>query len=178
MLVAYATAAGSTRGVAERIGIALAGAAGRPALDVVCRPVSSDLEASGFDAFVVGSAVHDMAWLPDAVAFLDRVVVPGRPVWVFSVGGIEPRGPVTRALAARERASVEQGFPRGFVARDHRVFGGIVVRTGVPWWGRVFWRLTGGRPGDHRNWSGIDAWAGSIAAALRAERAHLTGSAD
>jgi menaquinone-dependent protoporphyrinogen oxidase len=41
---------------------------------------------------------------------------------------------------------------------------------GVPLWGRLFYRLTGGRPGDHRDWPAIEAWAAEIARSLRAVR--------
>jgi len=46
------------------------------------------------------------------------------------------------------------------------VFGGIVDVSGVPVWGRLFWRAVGGRPGDHRDWAAIDDWARDIAADL------------
>lgn len=176
VLVCYATAAGSTRGIAERLadrirtdldGTRLAGA------EVRCRPAGPDLDPAGVDALVVGSAVHSMAWLPEATAVLDRAAGSTAPVWVFSVGGVDPRGPLTRRLADGERARIERAFPAGFAPRDHRVFGGIVVMTGVPLWGRVFWRLIGGRPGDHRNWPAIEEWADGIAAALLSTRAPL-----
>jgi menaquinone-dependent protoporphyrinogen oxidase len=35
---------------------------------------------------------------------------------------------------------------------------------GLPLWGRAFWRLVGGRPGDHRDWPAMESWAGQIAA--------------
>jgi menaquinone-dependent protoporphyrinogen oxidase len=37
---------------------------------------------------------------------------------------------------------------------------------GTPLWGRLFYRLTGGRPGDHRDWPAIEAWGEEIARAL------------
>ena len=88
-------------------------------------------------------------------------------MWCFSVGAVMPRGRFTRFLAAREAASVEQGFPTGFSAREHRLFGGVVEMHGVPLWGRLFYRLTGARPGDHRDWAAIEAWAAHVGAELR-----------
>jgi menaquinone-dependent protoporphyrinogen oxidase len=57
VLVTYASAAGSTAGVAERIAetVRIAGC------EVVCRPIGPDVDPAGFDAVVVGSAVHNMA---------------------------------------------------------------------------------------------------------------------
>ena len=66
VLVGYATAAGSTAGIAERIGETLR----EQGCEVVCRPVGPDLDPSAFDAVVVGSAVHNMAWLRPALDFL------------------------------------------------------------------------------------------------------------
>lgn len=167
VLVGYATAAGSTAGIAERI----AGRLRDAGADVTCRPIGPDLEPSDFDVVVLGSAVHDMAWLRPALDFLGRLpVTGGSPTWCFSVGGIDPRGPVTRRMTSLEVDKVEQSFPDGFRARGHRFFGGIVVMEGVPRWGRIFWRLMGGRPGDHRDWPAVDAWAGDIVAALPGRR--------
>jgi menaquinone-dependent protoporphyrinogen oxidase len=161
VLVGYATAAGSTTGIAERIAATLR----QRGAEVVCRPVGPDLDPSAFEAFVLGSAVHNMAWLPPAVDFLRRLPTPDdRPTWCFSVGGIDPEGPVARRLAALEIRKIEQRFPTTFRARDHRLFRGIVEMKGVPLWGKVFWRLIGGRPGDHRNWPAVDRWATGIAA--------------
>ena len=171
VLVCYASAAGSTRGIAERIADRIrtdlrTGEAAGP--EVLCRPAGPDLDPDGFDALIIGSAVHNMSWLPEAASFLGRAAGTAAPVWVFSVGGVDPRGPLTRILTGRERATIERAFPSGFAARDHGFFGGIVVMTGVPMWGRLFWRLIGGRPGDHRNWPVIDEWAAGIATELLA----------
>jgi menaquinone-dependent protoporphyrinogen oxidase len=167
VLVGYATAAGSTTGIAERIATTLR----HTGAEVVCRPVGPDLDPSGFDAFVLGSAVHNMAWLPPAVDFLRRLpTADDRPTWFFSVGGTDSEGPVARRMAALEIRRVEQGFPAALRGRNHRLFRGIVEMKGTPLWGRVFWRLIGGRPGDHRNWPAIESWAGQIAAEMTSRR--------
>lgn len=161
VLVGYATAAGSTEGIAERIAATLR----ETGADVTCRPVGPDLDPAAFDVLVVGSAVHTMAWLRPALDFLDRIPADSEhPTWCFSVGGVAPHGPLTRRMTSLEAGKVEQGFPTGFRARGHRFFGGIVETTGVPLWGRVFWRLVGGRPGDHRDWPAVEGWARQIAA--------------
>jgi menaquinone-dependent protoporphyrinogen oxidase len=140
VLVGYATAAGSTAGIAERIAETLRDSG----CDVVCRPVGPDLDPKPFSALVVGSAVHNMAWR-------------------FSVVGVAPHGAVTRRMTALEVRKVEQAFPPAFRPREHCFFGGIVEMKGVPLWGRVFWRMIGGRPGDHRDWPAIEDWAQRIA---------------
>ena len=161
VLVAYATAAGSTEGIAERIAATLRDAGG----DVTCRPAGPDVDPAAFDVLVVGSAVHNMAWVQPALDFLRRIPAEGNGrTWCFSVGGIAPHGPVTRRMTSGEARKLEQGFPPGFRPREHRFFGGVVEMRGLPLWGKAFWRLMGGRPGDHRDWPAIEAWARQIAA--------------
>ena len=175
VLVAYATAAGSTAGVAERIADVMSTAGAT----VVCRPADPDLDVVGFDGLVVGSAVHNMAWLPGALALLRRVTASGdRPVWCFSVGGLNPRGRLTRAFARREAQRISTQFPTGFAPREHRVFAGVVSMDGAPLWGRLFYRLTGTRSGDNRDWAAIESWARNVAGALTTATAGDGGPAD
>jgi menaquinone-dependent protoporphyrinogen oxidase len=165
VLVAYATAAGSTAGIAERIAATLR----ESGFEVVCRPLGADLDPAPFGALVLGSAVHNMSWLRPALDFLSRLPTgEDRPTWCFSVGGVAPHGPVTRRMTAREVRRVERAFPTDVRIREHRFFGGIIEMQGVPLWGRIFYRLAGGRAGDHRDWPAIDGWARRIAAALNA----------
>jgi menaquinone-dependent protoporphyrinogen oxidase len=162
VLVTYATAAGSTAGIAERI----AGTLRTAGAEVVCRPAEPDADPRPFDALVVGSAVHNMAWLQPALDFLARAHETGRPVWCFSVGGIQPRRGLTRVMTDRELRRIAQSFPSSLALRDHVMFGGIIDMQHTPLWGRLFFRATGGRPGDHRDWTSIQAWAEDIAADL------------
>ncbi|RBY87743.1 flavodoxin domain-containing protein [Blastococcus sp. TF02A-30] len=173
-LIAYATAAGSTAGIAERIAATLA----EDGAEVTCRAVTDDLDPAGFDVVVVGSAVHSMAWLPPALAFLPKAAASGAPVWCFSVGGLASpdSGRVSRYLAAGELRRIETGFPHGFTPREHRLFTGVVDVTRSPLWGRVFYRLTGGSSGDHRDWAAVAAWARRIATAMHG-KASAAGSA-
>ncbi|SEO83368.1 flavodoxin domain-containing protein [Trujillonella endophytica] len=175
VLVASASAGGSTAEVAERIAARL-----RASLEVEVRPAgpapAADLDR--FDAFVVGSAVHDMAWLPPARELLQLLapVLGERPVWLFSVAGIDPSGRVRRWLARQEVARIAQGLPRDLRPREHRAFGGVVRMDGVPLWGRLFYRLARQRAGDHRDWAAIESWADDIAAALRPAPAPATSA--
>ncbi|MCW0212138.1 MAG: flavodoxin domain-containing protein [Pseudonocardia sp.] len=169
IVLLHATADGSTTGIADRIGEVLE----RAGCTVHGRRLdegapADPVELAHADAVVVGSAVHDMAWLPPALAALRDLAAldPPPPLWCFSVGGVQPHGPLTRALAAQEVRRVERGFPAGLRPRDHRLFGGIVRFAGLPLWGRLFYRfVAGGRPGDHRDWAAVEAWAGTVATA-------------
>jgi menaquinone-dependent protoporphyrinogen oxidase len=84
ILVGYASVAGSTKEVAAHLAAQLA----ERGSTVTCVPIGTSPDPAGFDAVVVGSAVHGQAWLPEAVAWLrtSRHVLAGRPIWAFSVG--------------------------------------------------------------------------------------------
>lgn len=172
IVLRYATAAGSTTGIADRIREVLERAGCTVQVERLTEGTPPD--PAGFadaDAVVLGSAVHDMSWLPPALAAAHLVASldPTPPLWCFSVGGVQPHGPLTRTMAAREIRRVEQRFPPGLRPRAHRLFGGIVLLDTMPLWGRLFYRfVAGGRPGDHRDWPAIEAWAFDVAAEVRA----------
>ena len=83
VLVAYASAHGSTRGIAERVATGLESRG----IEVALRPVDDVATVEAYDAFVIGSAIHDGKWLPEAVAFTTRqaTTLDARPLWLFSV---------------------------------------------------------------------------------------------
>ncbi|GAA0922237.1 flavodoxin domain-containing protein [Pseudonocardia zijingensis] len=100
VLVAYATAAGATKSVAEFVGTALR----VRGCEVDVAAVTDRPDPARYDAVVVGSAVHDRALLPAATRFAadHRDRWPRIPVWLFSVGiGPSLRGPLGRALPGR-----------------------------------------------------------------------------
>jgi menaquinone-dependent protoporphyrinogen oxidase len=171
VLVAYATAAGSTAGIADRIAEILR----TTGCEAVCRPAGPDADPADFDALVLGSAVHNMAWLPSALEVLHRAAAQSRPVWCFSVGGVNPRGRYTRYITSREAARLAQQFPTGFIPREHRVFGGVVDMEGTPLWGRLVYRLSGARAGDRRDWPAIETWARRIAGDLAEASSSIPG---
>jgi menaquinone-dependent protoporphyrinogen oxidase len=103
-----------------------------------------------------------------------RPSLSDRPLWVFSVVGVAPRGPIRRALVRQEVQKIERTFPPGLAPREHGVFAGVVATKGLPVWGKLFWLAVGGRPGDHRDWPAIDRWAAEIASALPRRRAAST----
>jgi menaquinone-dependent protoporphyrinogen oxidase len=150
---------GSTAGIAEQIARKIVAVT---RYEVVCRPVD-EVDLAGVDALVLGSAVHDMAWLPATADVLRQVAAAGVPVWCFSVGSVQPRVRLTRLTAREEARRVQEGFPPGVLVRDHQVVRGVVDMRGVPWWVRPFHRTVSGPPGDHRGWAAVDRWAARLA---------------
>ena len=66
VLVGYASAYGSTKGIAQEIGDRLI----HTGLHADIRPVDEIDAVDAYDAAVVGSAIHNMAWLPEAASFV------------------------------------------------------------------------------------------------------------
>lgn len=168
VLVAYATGAGSTRGVAQRIAARLRAGGAEVALRDVA-DVADVADVTAYDAVVLGSPVYDQHWLPAASELIDRAgpELAQRPVWLFSVGSFGDRQRPLGRAALREPRDI--GRLRAAVdARGYRVFAGLIDRERWPGWSRLLFRVLGGRFGDNRDWPEIEAWADEVAAALPA----------
>lgn len=164
VLVAYASAHGSTRTVAERVAARL----GLHGLDVELAALDALPDVGPYRAVVLGSAVHNGAWLPEAVDCVrrQRASLFARPVWMFSVGMAAALPRPLRRLAARSEPpritrAVEAIEPRGY-----RRFSGVVRSEHLDRKGRVLFRLLGCRYGDFRDWDAVDVWADGIAKTL------------
>jgi menaquinone-dependent protoporphyrinogen oxidase len=164
ILVAYATANGSTRGVAERIANRLYDHGHA----VAALGVHEVHDLSPYNAFVVGSAIHGQAWLPEADRFMNwhHDVLRDHPTWLFSVGMPEALAKSLRQWAGKEGPKVVEPFT-DIHARANHLFTGVVAKEQLPRVSRVMFRLFGGRYGDFRDWDAIDAWADEIATALQ-----------
>ncbi|MEO3782252.1 flavodoxin domain-containing protein [Actinocorallia sp. B10E7] len=164
VLVSYATQHGSTKEIAERVGERLRAAG--VAAEVRAMTEVRDLQP--YDAFVLGSAVHDQAWLPEASDFLGRhhAVLVERPVWLFSVGmPAALRGP-WKKFATKEEAALSAELRKSLQPRGHRLFSGVFRAEHIPRPGRLLFRVVGGRYGDYRDWAEIEAWADEVARRL------------
>jgi len=88
----------------------------------------------GYDALVLGSAVQNMAWLPDATTFVQRRTadLAARPVWLFSVSSVGATssffGPTVARVMRKMRNEPKNiaEFRRAIQPRDHRAFAGAV----------------------------------------------------
>jgi menaquinone-dependent protoporphyrinogen oxidase len=164
VLVGYASAHGSTREIAERIGAVIA----RHGIRTEVRPMATVEDGHRYRAFVLGSAVHDQAWLAEARNFVsgNSELLARRPVWAFSVGmPMALRGPWKRVTYQEER-KVMAGLAATVPLRGQRLLSGVLRRDQLPLAGRVMFRLMGCRYGDFRDWAEIDAWADGIAREL------------
>lgn len=164
VLVAYASAHGSTKGVARAVAQRLSAAG----VDVALRAADDVDDVVAYDAVVLGSAIHNGRWLTSAITLLAEIArEPPRPIWLFSVCTVGETtsflGPRSSRLARRARklppGVLESGAP-------HRFFAGAIEKSHWNAIGRLFFVATGGRYGDHRDWRDIDQWTTQIIGAL------------
>jgi menaquinone-dependent protoporphyrinogen oxidase len=166
----YASKHGATQGIAERIAAKLA-EAGQQA---EARPAAAADHLSGYDAFVVGSAVYAAHWQKEASAFVqrNRAVLASRPVWLFSSGplGAEATDAQGRDLTAAAEPKEIAEFEAAIGPKGHRVFFGALDPGKLGLSERAIRKLPAARTmlpeGDFRDWTEIDAWASSIAREL------------
>jgi menaquinone-dependent protoporphyrinogen oxidase len=166
-LVAYASKAGSTKGIAEFVGERLR----ERGIQVDVRGVESVKDPAGYDAYVIGSAVYQFHWLKEAKEFAskNRSVLASKPVWIFSSG---PTGKRTTDSKGRDLRDVSgpkeiDELREWMRPLDHRVFFGAFYRdrvTGAAGWFARF--IPKEEEGDFRNWKDIESWTAAISNAL------------
>ncbi|MCC6804726.1 MAG: flavodoxin domain-containing protein [Anaerolineae bacterium] len=167
ILVAYASMTGSTAGVAEAIGKTLS----ESGAEVDVRRVEDVKDITPYRAVVVGSAIQNRQWLPEAMQFVQahRTELAGKPLATFAVC-------MTMAMKnPRYRSAVVDWLQpvRSLVSPvSEGFFAGILDIGKVPKLSdRIKFRLSVlfgvWSEGDHRDWNAIRAWAGSLPAAFR-----------
>ncbi len=172
ILVAYASLAGSTAGVAEEIGKELANGGGDgPQVDV--RPMAEVTDLSPYRAVVAGSAVHGAKWLPEAMDFMraNQQALRRMPFAAFLVcitlsmkGADKYRAGITdwmqdvRGLVR----PVSEGYFAGALDFNKLPVNKDTVLMRLP---VLFgaWKM-----GDHRDWNAIRAWAAGLKPLLHA----------
>jgi menaquinone-dependent protoporphyrinogen oxidase len=164
VLVTYATRYGSTRSIAERIAAGLGERVN--GVDVKSLDDVNDLE--DYDAIVLGSAVYNGSWIPEANAFVhrNRAALEKRPVWLFSVGAFGDRHRVIGRLMKKEPREID-AVVAAIHPRDYRVFAGVIEPERWSTVGGLILRAFGGHLGDNRDWPDIDAWAEAISRELQ-----------
>ena len=171
VLVAYASKYGATEGIAQRIGETLTARG----LDVDVRKCKDLDEASGYDAYVVGSATYEFNWRKPARKFVERnaEVLAAKPTWLFASGPLgtetvdKDGNDVLKDAAPKQFAKYDElVHPRGM-----QVFRGAYDHDKIRGGDRIVTWMPGIRDlmveGDYREWDAIDAWATAIATELQ-----------
>jgi menaquinone-dependent protoporphyrinogen oxidase len=157
VLIAYATRAGSTIGVAEAIAQVFIDS-GVTAEVAAAKDVRS---VSGYQGVVLGSATRMGKVLPEAISFLRRHAssLEGKPLAYFTV-----------CLTLREDTAANRQIVDGYLDPLRRILpavstalfaGALDLSTISPVW-RLFFRLDKSRvtpEGDYRDWESIRVWA-------------------
>jgi len=157
VLVAYASKAGSTGGVAEAIGQRLNG--NGTAVDV--KLLSDNLDLSQYQAVVVGSAIRMGQWLPDAKKFVEKhqSALSQMPTAFFTVC-------MTLEEDTEEHRSEVAAYTdpiRQIVEPDSEAFfAGVMDPKKVNFIERLIMKALKVPEGDFRQWEEINAWADSL----------------
>ncbi|MCW2823208.1 MAG: hypothetical protein JWQ91_125 [Aeromicrobium sp.] len=161
LVVAAASRHGSTREIADRIATTLA--VELPVPWSVVREDLTDLRVlDDADVVVLGSAIYYGHWMRQGARALEflRDTVPLR-LWLFSSGPIsEEETENAQVISADAMADLGE-------ADGHMVFGGNLRTADLGVVERIVARALHVLPGDHRDWSQVDAWAEHIAEELR-----------
>ena len=160
ILVAAASRHGSTSEIAETIGSELA----QSGLEVLVEPVQDVRTIEGYDAVVLGSAIHMGQWMKPAKEFVARetTALSSIPVWLFS------SGPVTDRSKPDDPADRRQGdeIAKSLAARDHHLFRGKLDKSGLSLTERAAVRIARAPSEDQRDWEAIRMWAAGIGTVL------------
>jgi menaquinone-dependent protoporphyrinogen oxidase len=163
ILVGYASKAGSTGAVAQAIGQVLS--AKGTTVDVLQIKHVTDL--SGYQAFVLGSAIQGGRWLPEAMQFMQthQATLAQKPFAAFLVC-------MTLAMPGadkyREHVATWLEPVRTLVKPvSEGLFAGVLDIRKIPSFGdRLKFRLSVAfgvwSEGDHRDWNAIRAWANEL----------------
>lgn len=156
VLIAYASATGSTVDIAAAIGTTL----GERGFSVDVYPIVGNPPVAGYHALLVGSAVQGGHWLPEAVDFvqanqsgLNRLPAALFSVHFFNRG--EGENTQKRRMAYLDR--VRPFAPLAEVAFFGGRFDQRTTAFGLPHW---LARLTPTM--DVRDWDAIHAWAQTV----------------
>lgn len=163
ILVAYASRAGSTAGVAETIGKTLA----EGGVQVEVRPMQEVEDLTPYRAVVAGSAIQNKQWLPEAMQFMrtHQAALSQRPFAAFLVC----------MTLAMKNANKYRGFVKDFLQPvrtlvtpvSEGLFAGVLdISKASSASDRFKFRLSVlfgvWSEGDHRDWNAIRTWAESI----------------
>lgn len=90
ILTVYASAHGST----AEVGRFIADVLRARGIEATATAAGLARQVEGFDAYILGSAVHNGLWLPEMATFVRRSVLSDEPVylWLTCMRAIEPGG--------------------------------------------------------------------------------------
>jgi menaquinone-dependent protoporphyrinogen oxidase len=165
ILLAYATRYGSTQQVAETITAALREAG----FEVDIQPMQDVKRLDHYDAIVLGAAIYNARWHPDAHQFLSehQETLRQRPVAIFALGPLSTGDAAMR----RSRRQLDRELTKYPWLKPVAVemFVGKLDPSKLGFFERL-----GSTPSDHRDWDAIRGWANALAAQLQQDEMLLS----
>jgi menaquinone-dependent protoporphyrinogen oxidase len=162
ILIAYASAKGSTQSIAERINTRISAA---NIGDVTTQPIDKNIPLDDFTVLIIGSCIHVQSWLKPASGFVKSKAAylkqHPKKIWAFSVG----MPPVGGERGEEEK--MEKWLKKSMDIRGHRLFQGMWQQKDMSWCFRWLFGCFGGKFEDRRDWDAIDSWADEIVLDLR-----------
>ncbi len=158
ILLAYATRFGSTQEVAETIAAALREAG----LEVDVQPVREVKMLDHYDAVVLGAAIYNARWHPNAPQFLSehQETLRQRPVAIFALGPLSTGDAAMRRSRRQLDKELEKYPWLKPVALE--MFVGKLDPSKLGFFERL-----GSTASDDRNWEAVRAWANALPAQLQ-----------
>jgi len=158
ILLAYATRYGSTQEVAETIAASLRQAG----LEVDIQPMQEVQRLDNYDAVVLGAAIYNTRWHPDAHQFLSQhqEALRQRPVAIFALGPLSTGDAAIR----RSRRQLDKELEKYPWLKPVAVemFVGKMDPAKLGFFERLMSTAS-----DHRAWEAIRAWANALPAQLQ-----------
>lgn len=166
VLVAYATAYGSTKEVAESIAQTLK----EQKIDADCYPVEQVTgPLSAYHSVVLGSCVHAGSWISSAITFAQNhkqeLLQKNLAFFSTQLGGLGDTDMDKRKREGYMNATFNV-IPRSAV-KTLGFFGGKIDLSKMSWCERTLFSAFGSASfEDKRDWNAIKAWATSLASSL------------
>jgi menaquinone-dependent protoporphyrinogen oxidase len=162
-LIVYASRYGSTKEIAERIASVLK----EQGISATLKVAEEVTAIDSYDAVIVGSALYNGTWLPEAKEFLEsfQTELAKKDVWVFSSGPATDDDPVTVLggwkIPEQFKHILDVIRPQAIV-----LFSGKIDAAKLSSEDYLVSSSLRGVSGDYRNWQTIEGWAREIAFAL------------
>ena len=158
ILVTYATRYGSTQEVAESITIALSQAG----FEVELQPLQDVKTLDSYGAVVLGAAIYNARWHPDAHQFLSQhqEALKQRPVAIFALGPLSTGD----AAMLRSRRQLDKELEKYSWLRPvaQEIFVGKLDPSKLSFFDRLMSPAS-----DHMDWEAIRTWANALPARLQ-----------
>ena len=164
-LITYYSVHGSTKEIAERISSVLSTKITSPST-VEVLPMEQVTDPSKYNFAIIGSSVHNFAWVEYASSWLSTngAALSNSTVWAFSVGTPFAVGKIAQRVfeSKEEEQKLAAAISKNVKLEGHVLFNGRFLKSHATTKFNFWWRVFGGEFGDFRDWEKIDKWAGEI----------------